>query len=111
MKDRRLIGKTIEKAAVKKGVSPRDIAEATGTTEREIEQVIAGRLMYTFPKMEQIADYLDVSVDTLVKGDEQYYAENAVSCMKRFQHDKNREMILDLIYDYLDVLDGVDNVE
>ena len=33
----------------------------------------------------------------------------AIDCMKSFSKESNREKVLDLIYDYLDVLDSVNS--
>ena len=45
--------------------------------------------------------------DRLLSGDPQRYNATVVHCMNDFHNPENREMILDFIDDYVDVVDAV----
>ena len=57
--------------------------------------------------MRPIPKKLGVSVATLLKGNEDVYKRTVVHCMNSFDDDSNREKILDIIDDYMDVLNAV----
>ena len=72
-----------------------------------MQAIIKGRLLCSFQQLNTLASVLDMPVDSLLEGDQQYYEQNVVHCMNHFTASGNREKILDIIYDYLDVCDAV----
>ena len=106
MKKMRVLGKTIEKYAKEQQVSLEVLGNAIGGDINQVRLMMAGRLMVPYSVIERIASVLRVDVLDLVHGDEVYYKDTVVSCMEDFSKDDNREMILDIVYDCLDVIDA-----
>ena len=68
---------------------------------------LKGRSYASFSQISSLAKMLGASVSELLAGDMQHYDKTVVDCMNEFQDTKNREMILDLIDNYIDIVDAV----
>lgn len=107
MKKMRLIGSTIKSVAADHEISLDELGKAIGCDRQQMDAVILGRKICSFDQIRKIADKCEVPVKKILDGDEAYYNQNIVHCMNDFQNEENREDILDIIYDYLDVYDSV----
>lgn len=108
MEELRDLGNRIKYIADEKGISVNEISNKTGQPLEQIYFGLTGRKMFSFPQLEEISDVLGVSVDAFFDSESDkslWY----VDCMNEFTKKENRENILDIIYDYLDVLDSVKN--
>lgn len=106
MKKLRVLGKSIEKYAKERNITDDELGMAIGCTSNQVRLIMAGRLMCPYSLIEKVAETLRVAVDELVYGDETYYGSTVVSCMTSFTKEENRELILDIVYDCLDVIDA-----
>lgn len=111
MKDMRVLGKTIEKLAVEHHVTAGDLGKMIHCSADQVALLFKGRLFLAFDQLTLIADQFQVSVDDLLDGDMDYYNKTVVECMGEFSDDKNREEILDIIDDYLDLRNAVAEAE
>lgn len=107
MKNLRVLGSTIHKEILDQGIPLDDLGSAIGCTATQMQSIFKGRLLCSFQQINTLADILGLPITQLIEGDKQYYEENVVHCMKHFTDSENRERILDIIYDYLDVCDAV----
>jgi transcriptional regulator with XRE-family HTH domain len=101
MKDMRVLGSTIEKQAGLLGYSPGSASVALGCTEEQYLQLLKGRFSPSYRLLRHIAEVLQTTTDELLKGDHDYYKREFVHCMDSFKDPGNREIILDIIDDYL----------
>ena len=100
-----------------RNVKASKIAEATGSisdlsrildcTENQVYSFIKGRAYASFAQISTLATELGATIEELLHGDERTYNATVVHCMNDFQDNKNRETILDLIDDYVDIVDAV----
>lgn len=107
MKEFRVIGNTIEKIAKEKNISLSSLAEKSGCSDRQFLLGVKGRNLFSFSQIEKIADALNESVSKLIPGDEDFYNKNYVDCVNSFSNPKNMDDVLDIIYDYLDIIDYI----
>lgn len=108
MQQARMIGNYIEYLAEKQGLSMSDIGNTIGCKESQVTALYKGRALATFQQITDLANQLKVSVSELLNGDSTHYNETVVHCMNQFQNDENREKILDIIDDYMDIFDAVE---
>ena len=106
MRNMRVIGATIRKELEAKCVSQEQLAKEIEIDVNDLEMAIYGRKMLSFAQLFRISECLGVNIDALVEGDNSYYSNTVVDCMNGFEDEENRENILDLIYDYMDLLDA-----
>lgn len=107
MKNLRVLGSTIQKESLNQNLSLDVLGATIGCTATQMQSVCKGRLLCSFQQLNTLASTLGLPITTLLEGDKEYYEENVVHCMEHFTDSQNREKILDIIYDYLDVCDAV----
>jgi transcriptional regulator with XRE-family HTH domain len=107
MQNARMLGNYVEYLAEQKGLSASDLSKALGCDQTKVTSFLKGRSYASFSQISSLAKMLGASVSELLAGDMQHYDKTVVDCMNEFQDTKNREMILDLIDNYIDVVDAV----
>ena len=107
MQDMRVLGLTIQKLAAEHHVSVPELGALIRCDADQVKRLFKGRLFLAFDQLLALADRFQVSVDTLLDGDREYYNKNVVHCMGEFAEEQNREEILNMIDDYLDLLQAV----
>lgn len=107
MQGARMLGSYVEHLASCKNMSLSDLSSILGCNEAGVYAFMKGRAFASFPQIAALADRLGVTVEQLLSGDETSYNANVVHCMNDFQDTSKRELILDLIDDYIDVVDAV----
>lgn len=107
MKSARMLGNYVEYLAEQKGLSASDLGQALGCDQNKVASFLKGRAYASFSQISNLAKILGASVADLIAGDVQHYNETVVDCMNGFDNPKNREMVLDLIDNYIDVIDAV----
>lgn len=95
MKQARRLGSYIEELSIRNNITPIQLSKLLNCPEHFIQRLFKGRALLTFPKMKLLADTLGVSVGDLL--DDSNYV-----------YDENREMILDIIDDYMDLYEAVE---
>lgn len=109
MREARMVGKAIKKLTEKKGIGPEQLSQLLSLPVEIINMGLAGRQLFSFDQLEQISNYCDISMDLILDVDSPGCSAYAIDCMNDFTNINNCEDVLDLIYDYLDILDCVNN--
>lgn len=109
MRGARMTGNFIMSLAENNNVSSEELSERLSCSVQQVEDLYAGRYILPFWKMESLSELFGVSVSQLLDGDPDGYNANAVHCMKDFSDSDNREKILDIIDDYLDIREALNS--
>ena len=109
MQQARMLGYRVQKIANSCNVSPLELSEVIGCNEVQMKSFFKGRAYISFEQLSLLADALNVNVTSLLIGDEEGYNSSVVHCMNGFDNPNNREIILDIIDEYMDILDSVSN--
>ncbi len=107
MKDLRLLGSTIRKLSSDKNISEEQMQKTLGCSYDKLSAIYDGRVYPSFDDLQNLSKLFGTTVEELLSGDEDYYNAKVVHCMGAFSNTKNREKILDIIDDYLTLLDAV----
>ena len=107
MKEARMLGNYVEHLATQKGLSISDLGSILGCSDNHVCSFIKGRAYASFTQIASLASALGTSIEELLAGDEKKYNSTIVHCMNEFQDTENRESILDLIDNYVDIVDAV----
>ena len=107
MKTARMIGNFAEHRIADLGISQEEVNNTLQLSEPEVMAFYKGRLLLTYDQLTELSNLLKVPVQDIIKGDEQEYSVSVVHCMNDFDHESNREFILDIIDDYLDIWDSI----
>lgn len=108
MQRARMLGNYVQQLAEQNDLSIGELGSILGCQEHQIKSFLKGRSFATFAQMSLLAKKLDVSIDDLLQGNEEHYNATVVHCMNQFHDNANREKILDLIDDYMDIIDAVE---
>lgn len=107
MQEARMLGNYVEHLARIKGLSISELSEILGCTEDRTYSFIKGRAFASFSQLSNLATAFGVSIDRLLAGDTDSYNATVVHCMNDFHDTNKREEILDLIDNYIDIVDAV----
>ena len=107
MQKARMLGNNVQWLADKKNVSIEELSSLLNCSENQMRAFFKGRTFASYPQIQILAKKLGVSVAPLLKGYEDVYKSAVVHCMKRFDEESIRELSLDIIDDYMDVLNAV----
>ena len=107
MKQARMLGSYVEELAKRNNVPLASLEEILNCDDHRLRRFFKGRTFASFPQLQALANLLNVSVSDLLDGDEESYKANVVNCSQEFDNDDNREMILDIIDDYMDLYEAV----
>ncbi len=108
MKAARMLGNYVHHLAISKGLSISDLSKILDCNEHQVWALIKGRAYASFPQIKKLSEALETTVENLLQGNQELYNSSVVHCMNDFQNEENRELILDLIDGYIDVVDAVD---
>lgn len=108
MKASRMLGSFAEHQIKEKAITMQQLEKTLNITEEQILEFYEGRYYLSFAQIKELANTLNISIDVLLHGDEQVYNSSIVHCMNDFQDVNNREKILDLIDEYLDIYDAIE---
>lgn len=101
----REIGFAIQEASIN---HKEKLCDVLGITPQELKKLYRGRLFLTGSDLEKVAEVCGVSAESLVNADPAEYDAKAVDCMSDFDDREHREMILNLIDDYIDAKEALD---
>lgn len=107
MQEARKLGSYIDYLAKREGLTASDLSGILHCGEDQVFRLLKGRAVASFSQISSLASALNCTVVDLMKGDEESYNATVVHCMNGFRSANNREFILDLIDDYVDVVDAV----
>lgn len=108
MQRARMLGNYVQQLISERGLSTDALGHMLGCQEHQIKSFLKGRSFATFEQMSILAKELNTSIAELLEGNEEHYNATVVHCMNQFQDTANREKILDIIDDYMDIVDAVD---
>lgn len=77
MPNARMLGAYIKQQMEEQNVSASSIASLLGCQEVEVERLLCGRVLATYPQMKQIAEYLGISVHELLRNASQLEEDNS----------------------------------
>ncbi len=103
----RIIGNYIQHLATEQGISNAELSAILVCEERQVKALMKGRMFASFEQLSVLAQTFHVSVSDLIHGDIEQYNKSVVHCANQFSDINNREIILNLIDEYLDILDAV----
>lgn len=103
MKGARVLGNYVQKLAKEQKVTILELSALMGCSEQQVNSFFKGRFFASFRQLEALARQFGVGVQDIIKGDETYYNKTVVHCMEDFENTQNREFILDIIDDYMDI--------
>ena len=109
MQQARVLGYRVQAIAKSCNVSPLELSKVIGCTEIQIKSFFKGRSYISFEQLALLASRLNVDVTALLTSADEGYNNSIVHCMNDFDNPNNREIILDIIDDYMDILDSVSN--
>lgn len=107
MQQARMLGYRVQKIADSCKVSPLELSEVIGCNEIQMKSFLKGRSYISFEQLSLLANKFKVEVSSLLSGDDEGYNKAVVHCMNDFDDSNNRETILDIIDEYMDILDSV----
>ncbi|MFI3170247.1 MAG: helix-turn-helix transcriptional regulator [Faecalibacterium sp.] len=107
MRNARIMGNFIEKKANELSLSHADLSGLLGCSTAQVQALFKGQVLTSYNQLTVLAEKFQVSVETLIKGDPAHYESTVVHCMNTFDNPENREKILDIIDQYLDVYNAV----
>ncbi len=102
-----MIGYTAQQLSTNKDISFVELYNTLCCTERQLKAFLRGRALISFEQLCKLAKLFDVSVSEIIHGDTEQYNKYMTDCIGHFSNNDNRETILNLIDDYVDVLDAV----
>lgn len=109
MQGARMLGHYVQHLAAQKGLSTSDLGNILNCSEEKVYSFFKGRAFASFNQLSALSKTFDISIQDLLKGDKDSYNTSVVHCMNQFDDTENREMILDIIDDYVDVVDATDD--
>ena len=108
MKQARMLGSYVEELAKRNNVPLASLEEILNCDDHKLRRFFKGRTFASFSQMQAVANLLNVSILDLLEGDKESYKANIVHCNQNFDNDDNREKILDIINDYMDLYEAVE---
>lgn len=107
MQKARMLGNYLRQLAAEQGVTVAELGTLLGCSERQVNALFAGRGLPTFEQISALAGRFNVSVEKLLAGDIESYNRTIAHCMNQFQDVGKREEVLDIIDDYMDIVDAL----
>lgn len=107
MKNARMLGNYAEYLARQRGISVSHLSKLLSCSETQVQAFFKGRAFPSYNQLSILAKALGTMPKRLMAGDEQVYSETVVHCHGAFSNPNNREKILEIIDDYMDINDAV----
>lgn len=107
MRNARIMGNYIQHLADENGISEKNLAEILECSERNVLELFKGFVYPSFAQVTKLADLFNVSAEDILLGNSTEYNKTVVHCMNDFDFIENREFILDLIENYVDIKNAV----
>lgn len=104
MQNARMLGYHVEYLAQRRGLTTRNIAQIMGCSDIQARRFLKGFAYASFGQIEALAAALQASVQCLLNGD-------SICLEDKFSESKDREVILNIIHDYVDVVDAANAAE
>ena len=110
MKRARMLGNYVQHLMTQKNLSNSDLMQPLNcSTEYEVQAFLKGQILASYQQISELSKILSVSIQELLAGDSSVYNKTVVHCMHEFKEPEKREEILDIIDDYVDIVDATNN--
>ena len=103
MREARIIGTTIEDICKDKNIPVSTLSNALKCSEYQIHSMLKGLLYASFDQLMIIANILNVPLEDIICDGTRQHNRTEAHCIDGFKDIANREFILDLIADYIDI--------
>ncbi len=100
----RRLGSNIEKASRSNYKQIEEFANDTNLSVRDVHRLFEGRLILSPLQLKVISEKVNTPLKELLDISGEY---TLVECMGRFKDEKNEDKILDLIDNYIDLVEAV----
>lgn len=107
MKKARMFGNYAEYLVKQRGIDVLRLSKVLSCTETQVQAFFKGRAFPSYNQLSILAKALGTTPEKLMSGDESLYNETVVHCHGAISNPENREKILDMIDDYMDVYNAV----
>ena len=107
MRKARTLGNYVRCLVEEKGISISDLCRVLDLTEDQIQAFFFGGKFISYAQLSALSEFLGVSIEEMLEGDEEQYNNTVVCSFGDFDDVENRELVLDIIDDYLDVMEAV----
>ena len=107
MKKARMIGSFIEYKIKENNLDVSFVADYIGITENQLKRFCKGRLFLSYSQLAKIAEMFSIAVSDVLQGNNQWYED---SFSDKFDSPENREIILDIIDSYMDIVEAINFV-
>ena len=107
MQEARMLGNYVAYLADRKGLSIGDLGNVLGCSENQVYAFLKGRGFASFSQISRLAGLFGCSVAEILAGDEKVYHSAVVETVGDFRCVSNREFVLDLIDDFVDLCDAI----
>lgn len=107
MQQARMLGNYVQFLASTNDMSITTLSNILGCNEDQAKSFLMGRSFASFEQLTSLASAFNLTVADLLKGNEDHYNATVVHCMNKFQDNSNREKILDIIDNYMDITDAI----
>lgn len=107
MKYSRVLGCNIEKLMLDKQVDKNQFAMEMNYSIVDVNKILEGRLTLTPPDLHDIAEVLEVPVESIILEPIDGNYNTAIDCMGHFENLDNQEVVLDIIDMYIDLRESI----
>ena len=101
----RILGDNIGELMRKEGIKPITIANKLNCSERDVWRIIEGKLLVIPEMLDKIAEILGTTPNNLLQLDSELSIPN-LECMEEFSNPDNLDRILDLIDEYVELVES-----
>lgn len=105
MKSARQLGYFVRSTMEERRISNSYICSLLNCSEIELNRFLEGRLFLSYKQIRTLAAALNLSIEELLNGGEEMYNENYTRNCGSFKNNDNREQILDIIDNYIDIVE------
>lgn len=107
MRKARIMGSYIRYLAEKKGITNSELASILNCTETNIYELYRGLVYPSYGQMLVLSNKIGISVKEIVEANEELYNSSLNEELGEFSNNDNREELLDIIENYIDLAKAV----
>lgn len=100
----RRLGYNIDQLMLKEGIQSCQVAEKLNCSEKDVWDIIEGKIVVVPEVMETIAEILGTKIEDLLHFESEFSIPN-LECSERFKYPDNQDKILDLIDEYVELVE------
>ncbi len=101
----RRLGYNIDQLMLKEGIQSWEVAEKLNCSEKDVWSILEGKTVVIPEVMEAIAKLLKTRVEDLLHFESEFSIPN-LECSESFKYPDNQDKILDLIDEYVELVES-----